>query len=135
MTVASMVDNRLETTGDEKEVPCTRSSYVPLNLTCITAGQLHSLGTTLGVPGSGTVSDLRLMIEGKIMEGGCDPRNVQVLLPRSMEDVSISLRDHEGVFLTVIPDSDTEHHGDSELPSDPLPLDPIEDTTGELQAI
>ena len=134
-TVMSVADNTLKTMGDEREVPRTCSLYVPLNSTCITAGQLRSLGTTLVVPAPGTVSDLRLMIEGKITEGGCDPRNIQVLLPRSMEDVSISLRDHEGVFLTVTPDSDTECHDDSELPSNPLPLDPIKDTTGELQAI
>ena len=134
-TVASVVDNMLETTGDEREVPHTRSSYVPHNSTHIMTGQLCSLDTALGVPASGTVSDLRLMIEGKITEGGRDPCNVQVLLPRSMEDVSISLRDHEGIFLTVTPDSDTEHHGDSELLSDPLLPDPIEDATGELQAI
>ena len=134
-TVASVVDNTLETTGDEREVPHTRSSYVTLISTHITTGQLCSLDTALGVPESGTVSDLRLMIEGKITEGGRDPCNIQVLLPRSMEDVSISLRDHEGIFLTITPDSDMERHGDSELPSDPLPLDPIEDTMGELQAI
>ena len=134
-TVASMVDNMLETTGDEREVPHTRSSYVPLNSTHIMTGQLCSLDTALGVPASGTVSDLRLMIEGKITVGGRDPCNVQVLLPRSMEDVSISLRDHEGIILTVTPDSDTEHHGDSELPSDPLLPDPIKDAMGELQAI
>ena len=134
-TVTSVVDNTLETMGDEREVPHTRSSYVPLNLTHIMTGQLCSLDTALGVPASGTVSDMRLMIEGKITEGGRDSCNVQVLLPRSMEDVSISLRDHEGIFLTVTPDSDMEHHGDSELSSDPLPLYPIEDTTGELQAI
>ena len=108
---------------------------MPLNSTHITTGQLRSLDTALGVPASGTVSDLRLMIEGKITEGGCDPCNIQVLLPRSMEDVSISLRDHEGIFLMVTPDSDMEHNGDSELPSDPLPLYPIKDTTGKLQAI
>ena len=108
---------------------------MPLNLTCITAGLLYSLGTTLGVPVLSTVNNLRLMIEGKITEGARDLRNVQGLLPRSTEDVSISLRDHEGVFLTVTLGNDTERHDDSELLSDPLPLDPIKDKTGELQAM
>ena len=45
------------------------------------AGQLRSLGTALGVPTSNTISDLSLMIEGKVMEGGRDPRNMQVVLP------------------------------------------------------
>ena len=106
-TVASVADNTQETTG-ESEASRTRSLYVPLNTTCITAGQLHSLGTALGVPASSTVSDLRLMIEGKITEGGHDLRNVQVLLPKGTEDMSISLRDYEnrptnsrGLFLQL----------------------------------
>ena len=45
------------------------------------AGQLRSLGTALGVLTLSTISDLSLMIEGKVMEGGHDPRNVQVVLP------------------------------------------------------
>ena len=101
----------------------------------IMAGQLHSLGTALGIPVSSMVSDLRLMIKGKITEGGRDPHSIQVLLPRSTEDVSISLRNHEGVFLMVDLGSDMEHHYDSELLSDPLLLNPVEDRTGELQAI
>ena len=63
------------------------------------------------------------------MEGGRDPRNVQVLLPKSTEDVNISLRDYKGVFLTVTSDSNVERH------SNPLLLNPVEDTLGELQAI
>ena len=130
-----MADNTQENTGGEKQLPHTCSSYVPLNSTQVTAGQLHSLGTLLGMPASGTVSDLRLMIEGKITEGTCDPRNIQVLLPKDTEDSCISLRDHEG-FLMVTLESDMEHHRDSELPSNLLHLlDPIKDTTVELQAI
>ena len=107
---------------------------MPLNSTCITAGQLRSLGAALGIPALSTVSDLRLMIEGKITEGGNDSRNVQVLSSRSTEDASISLRDHKGVFLTKTLGSDMEHH-DSELLNDLLPFDLIKDGTGELQAI
>ena len=130
-----MADNTQEITGGEKQLPHTCSSYVPLNLTQVTAGQLRSLGTSLGIPASGTVSNLKLMIEGKITEGSCDPRNIQVLLPKDTEDSCISLRDHEG-FLMVTIESDMELHRDSELPSNLLHLlDPIKDTTVELQAI
>ena len=97
-SVASVIDNTRETTGVEREASRTRSSYVPLNSTRITAGQLRALGTALGIPASGNVSDLRLMIKGQITEGGRDPRNVQVLLPRSTDDVIISLRDYEGIL-------------------------------------
>ena len=93
-----MADNTQEITGGEKQLQHTCSSYVPLNSTQVTAGQLRSLGTSLGIPASGTVSNLRLMIEGKITEGSCDARNIQVLLPKDTEDSCISLRDHEGFF-------------------------------------
>ena len=135
-SVASVADNTQETTGAEREGSRTRSSYVPLNSTRITAGQLRSLGTALGVPVSGNVSDLRLMIEGQITEGGRDPRNVQVLLPRSTEDVSVSLRDYEGIFLTVTPGIESERRDDSDSPREPFLSDPVEDTPAdELQAI
>ena len=135
-SVASVVVNMQETTGVKREASRTRSSYVPLNSTRITAGQLRALGTTLGIPASGNVSDLRLMIEGQIMEGDRDPRNVQVLLPRSTDDVTIRLRDYEGIFLNVTPDSEPLRHDDSEPPKEPLLSDPVEDTPAdELQAI
>ena len=100
--VASVVDNTRETTGVEREAFCTHSLYVPLNSTRITAGQLHALGTALGIPASGNVSDLRLMIEGQITEGGCDPQNVQVLLPRSTDDVTISSDFRPSIFYTSL---------------------------------
>ena len=135
-SVASVADDTQETTGAEREGSRTRSSYVPLNSTRITAGQLRSLGTALGVPVSGNVSDLRLMIEGQITEGGRDPRNVQVLLSRSKEDVSVSLRDYEGIFLTVTPGIESERRDDSDSPREPFLSDPVEDTPAdELQAI
>ena len=129
------VAGNTQETMDERQPSHACNSHVPLNSTHIMAGQLYNLGTALGIPVSSTVSNLRLMIEGKITEGGCDPRSVQVLLPRSTEDVSISLRDHKGVFLMVDLGSDMEHHYDSELLSDPLLLNPVEDRMGELQAI
>ena len=135
-SVASVVDNTRETTGVEREASCTRSSYVPLNLMRITAGQLRALGTTLGIPASGNVSDLRLMIKGQITEGGRDSRNVQVLLPRSTDDVTISQRNYEGIFLNVTPDGEPLHRDDSEPLREPLLSDPVEDKPAdELQAI
>ena len=64
----------------------------------LTAGQVCRFGTTLGMPASSTVSILRDHKYGKIMEGSHNPYNVQVLLPKSMEDSHINLRDHKGVF-------------------------------------
>jgi len=53
--------------------------YVPLNLTCVTAGQLHDLGVQLEVTMSSSVGDLRVMIEAKLCEMDCEPSNIQVV--------------------------------------------------------
>ena len=41
---------------------------LPLNSSRITAGQLRRLSTALGLTSSGSIDDLRLVIEGKISE-------------------------------------------------------------------
>jgi len=64
--------------------------YVPLNSTCVMAGQLRDLGAQLEVPTSSSVGDLKVMIEAKLREMDREPRNMQVALPRNPED-SISL--------------------------------------------
>ena len=100
------------------------------------AGQLLSLGTALGVPASSTVSDLRLIIEGKITEGSRDPRNVQVVLPRNMEEPTLSLSDHEGVFLTATLEREAGRQAESEQPHEPLHfLDTVDNQDKELQTI
>ena len=52
---------------------------VPLNLTRVTAGQLHDLGVQLEVTMSSSVGDLRVMIEAKLCEMDCEPNNMQVV--------------------------------------------------------
>jgi len=52
---------------------------IPLNSTRITVGQLRRLGLALGITVSGSISDLRLLVEGKLGEEGHDPCNVQVV--------------------------------------------------------
>ena len=122
--------------------------HVALNSARLKAGQLRSLGKALGLPMSGSVGDLRLMIEGKITELGRDPRNVQVALSRDKDERSFTLSDHEGVFLAVNPESDepeeqddiSEHTRGHEPSHSPLPtdesneLETIRNERDELQA-
>ena len=57
-------------------------------------------------------------------------------MPRNTEDASVSLRDYEGIFLTVTPGIESDHRDDLESPREPLLSDPVEDTPAdELQAI
>jgi len=101
--------------------------YVALNSARLTAGQLCSLRTELGVPTSGLVGDLRLMIEGKITDLGRDPRNVQVALSRDADDRSFTLSDHEGIFLTVNPEEHNDSGGSThEHESSPEPENELE---------
>ena len=88
--------------------------HVALNSARLTAGQLRSVDEALGVPTSGSVSDLRLVIEGKITDLGRDPHNVQVLLSKDKDDRTLRLSDHKGVFLTVNPESEGERSGSVE---------------------
>jgi len=49
--------------------------YVLLNLTRVTAGQLHGLGAELRVFISSSAEDLRVMIKAKLCKMDCEPRN------------------------------------------------------------
>jgi len=61
--------------------PASGRSHVriPLNSMRITAGQLPRLGLTLGITVSGSISDQRLLVEGKLGEESHNPCNVQVV--------------------------------------------------------
>ena len=50
----------------------------PLNSKRIVAVQLQALAEILGLPGGASTEETRQLIEGKLMEMGHEPRNVQV---------------------------------------------------------
>ena len=97
------------------------------------------------MPTSGSVGDLRLIIEGKITDLGRDPRNIQGLLSKDKDDRTLRLSDHKGVFLTVNPESEGEHSGsveesrdhkssESSEPTEANELEIIRNERDELQA-
>ena len=77
--------------------PASGRSHVqiPLNSIRITAGQLCRLGLALGITVSGSVSDQRLLVKGKLNEGGHDPCNVQVVLEEYSSEVAFVLWDED----------------------------------------
>ena len=87
--------------SDVSEV--TRENIVPLNSRQLTGTLLKQLAAELGVPTSASYDDLRLMISGKLEEVGREPMNVQVVLRKSDEAITVSLRDVEGIFLVAKP--------------------------------
>ena len=53
------------------------------------------------MPAGGSLEDTRQMLEGKLVEVGREPRNVQVVLSEEKHRPAIRLEDGEGVFLEV----------------------------------
>ena len=74
---------------------------LPLNSLRIAAGQLRRLSMALGLTSSGSIDDLRLVIESKITELDRELCNVQVHLEEHTRDVAFTLVDDSGEFLTV----------------------------------
>ena len=81
---------------------------LPLNSSRITAGQLRRLSTVLGITSSGSINDLRLIIQDSISHLGHEPRNVQVVFDEYYSSAAFELWDESGKFLTV-PPVDVEH--------------------------
>ena len=117
----SMADGR---GGVANNTSARTQSHVrlPLNTSRITAGQLRRLSTALGLTSSGSIDDLRLVIEGNITELGREPCNVQALFEEHRSDTAFTLVDDSGEFLTVsavgveLPEllEDTEGNSDRE---------------------
>ena len=71
---------------------------IPLNSMRITAGQLCRLGLVLGITVSGSISNQRLLVEGKLNEGGHDPCNV---FEEYSSEAAFVLWDEDSGFLSV----------------------------------
>ena len=69
----------------------------PLNSKKLVADQLHRLAGMLGLPSSSTGSSTRQLIEGKLLQMGKEPRNVQVIL--SDEGRRLYLVNDDGVII------------------------------------
>ena len=87
---------------------------------------LRKVATKLEVPTTAAVCELRLMLEGKLMEMGKQPQNVQALVSQELEGgvPVLRLQDEDGVFLEVELGTETEQ----EL-EDPTTTAGVEDTS------
>ena len=81
----------------------SRKNVVPLNSRKLTGILLKQLAAALEIPTSASSEDLRLLISGKLQEDRREPMNVQVVLRKSGEGTTLSLRDVEGEFLEANP--------------------------------
>lgn len=76
---------------------------LPLNSKKLTGVLLKQLARGLEIPTTSSGDELRTLIEGRLGDMGCDPRNTQAVLQEAETGVNISLQDVDGVFLTVKP--------------------------------
>lgn len=83
------------------EKPPTHIRPLPLNSKKLTGLLLKQLARGLEIASSSSGDELRQLIEGKLEDGGHDPRNVQVLLQEVENGMEIMLQDDEGMFLMV----------------------------------
>ena len=84
--------------------------YFPLNSKRLKGTHLGCIARTMKLPERGAVSNLRVIIEGALLEMGKEACNVQVGVQE--EDVTITLTDATGVFLTAEPEEQVGFGGD-----------------------
>ena len=85
----------LEESGEE-DLTFLKGNVYPLNSRRLVASQLHRLAGILGLPTSSSLASTRQLIEGKLLEMGCEPKNVQVI--ESDEDARLYLVTDDGVI-------------------------------------
>ena len=85
----------LEESGEE-DLTFPKGNVYPLNSRRLVASQLHRLAGILGLPTSSSLASTRQLIEGKLLEMGCEPKNVQVI--ESDEDARLYLVTDDGVI-------------------------------------
>ncbi len=96
----------------------TRLLRVPLNSKRLTAGHLRRLAEALQLPTTTSADELCQMIDGKLIEEGKDPHNVQVVLEGVEPKSEFSLEDADGRFLDVSVETEEDLSGGYHEPSD-----------------
>ena len=72
----------------------------PMNSKRLTGPYLRCIAKAMELPTSGATDETRVMIDGKLAEMGCDPRDVQVIVRTDTHgQATVCLRDTGGVFV------------------------------------
>ena len=75
-----MMSDELADVERESDVAASLQTRLPLNSKPFTKNHLRRLASKLEVPTGAAADELRLMIDGKLLEAGRDVRTIQVLL-------------------------------------------------------
>ena len=86
--------------GGER-VPQAKETTYPLNSRRLTARSVLRIAEGLGLPTTASLADTRQMIEGRLIEKGHQPQNVEVHVIESEQGSSIRLNDEGGVILEI----------------------------------
>ena len=84
---------------EEPAVARARARTYPINSRRLTKDLVGRVAVALDLPTGGSREETPQMIEGKLVETGREPRNVQVTLTETGGGVVVSLRDEDGMFL------------------------------------
>jgi hypothetical protein len=90
--------------GSTRGSPVT-TAY-PLNSRRLTANVIARIARKLELPTTAPLADLRQIVEGRLVEGGHEPTNVEVLVKQSERGSILALQDEGGVLLEVPPEEE-----------------------------
>ena len=91
--------------------PQTRETTYPLNSRRLTSRCVLRIAKGLGLPISASLADTRQMIEGRLVEKGHKPQNIEVHVIESEHGFSIRLNDEGGVVLEVPQEEESASRG------------------------
>ena len=119
---------------NEDDTILPEGNVYPLNSKKIVADQLHRLAGMLGLPSSSTGSSTRQLIEGKLLEMGKEPRNVQVIV--SGESRRLYLVIDDGVIATEpehVSNTDVRAHTTNEFFNNEVSVHELESLRSALR--
>ena len=112
--------------------PQTKTTTYPLNSKRLTSRSVLRIARGLGLPTSASLADTRQMIEGRLVEKGRQPQNVEVHVIESEVGLTIRLNDEEGVILEVPPEEESASRGATPSEGETIELEEIGDREGRL---
>lgn len=123
----------LEPKGGEVRVAC--GTVMPINSKRFTKTYLSRIAEKLELATKASAEETRQIIEGKLIETGREPCNVQIELELREDKGLILLRDADGVFLEVEPHVQEPLKSDSGSKSGEGEPETVAETAAEIKTL
>ena len=89
---------------DETDTECVpKGPAYSLNSRHLTIAHLQRIVDSLGLPTNGSAAVTRQLMEGKLMEMGREPQNIQVVVQGMDENSVLYLINEDGIIFTINP--------------------------------